>query len=491
MADPILKDPKHRSESKRKRFSSWFSVICLLVSSIAVVVLATLLVSIFVTGGSWLNFEFLTASHRENNPESSGIGQAIVGSLVICAICGLAALPIGIGTAIFLEEFQPRNRYLRMFHGLVQLNINNLAGVPSIVYGILGLTAFVYMFGAFNSIKVNDQPDFELGATYYYQVKTLGGTYAKFPAKRSLQPSFEPKSETPVDIGSGDVGSGQMLALNVVSRSDPKTDYADKESHTIFKGSTAHLETRDGQSVYVMQSIAGNELSFPAHPTYAQFAKILEPITVTGPDGTTFELNVLDKSAAIPKDDAIKARSVFADSPDPTKRSSASIFRESSFFHMHLPFSKSVLSAGLTLALVILPIVIIASQEAIRGVPQTLREAAFGMGATRWQVVRGAVLPSATPGIMTGAILAMSRAVGEAAPVLAVMGGVLGTTSGLSSLMDKTPVLPVTIFKWAGDENAGFENLSAAAIIVLLVFLLMMNSVAILIRYRFEKNYAS
>jgi phosphate transport system permease protein len=92
---------------------------------------------------------------------------------------------------------------------------------------------------------------------------------------------------------------------------------------------------------------------------------------------------------------------------------------------------------------------------------------------------------------MTGAILAMSRAVGEAAPVLAVMGGVLGTTSGLSSLMDKTPVLPVTIFKWAGDENAGFENLSAAAIIVLLVFLLMMNSVAILIRYRFEKNYAS
>jgi phosphate transport system permease protein len=155
---------------------------------------------------------------------------------------------------------------------------------------------------------------------------------------------------------------------------------------------------------------------------------------------------------------------------------------------MHLPFSKSVLSAGLTLALVILPIVIIASQEAIRGVPATLREAAFGMGATRWQVVRGAVLPSATPGIMTGAILAMSRAIGEAAPLLAVMGGVLGTTNQLSSLMDKTPALPVTIFKWASDENQGFEHLSAAAIIVLLAFLLLMNSVAILIRYRFEKK---
>ena len=157
---------------------------------------------------------------------------------------------------------------------------------------------------------------------------------------------------------------------------------------------------------------------------------------------------------------------------------------------MHLPFSKSVLSAGLTLALVILPIVIIASQEAIRGVPQTLREAAFGMGATRWQVVRSAVLPSAIPGIMTGAILAMSRAVGEAAPLLAVMGGVLGTTNHLSSLMDKTPVLPVTIFKWAGDENQGFEHLAAAAIIVLLAFLLLMNSVAIFIRYRYEKKLA-
>ena len=81
------------------------------------------------------------------------------------------------------------------------------------------------------------------------------------------------------------------------------------------------------------------------------------------------------------------------------------------------------------------------------------------MGATRWQVVRGAVLPSAIPGIMTGAILAMSRAVGEAAPLLAVMGGVLGTTNHLSSLMDKTPVLPVTIFKWAGDENEHAELL--------------------------------
>ncbi len=485
MTDPLNQQLEHRSDGQRKMFSSSFSVICLLVSSLAIVVLATLLFSIFVTGGTWLNLEFLTASHRENNPEESGIGQAIVGSLVICSICGLVALPIGVGTAIFLEEFQPRRRILRMFHGLIQLNINNLAGVPSIVYGILGLTAFVYMFGAFHSIRINGQPDYEIGATYSYQVKTLGGQYVKFPARAKLQPTIEIQdSRTVTD------SSGKRFKLNVFSPIDEESTLAKTRSKSVIRGTQAQLINREGADLYEAATIDGRSFTFPAKPTYSQFAKILEPITVTGPDGKSFELNVLSKSEAIPTDELVKARSVFADSPDPNKRSSASIFRENSFFHMHLPFSKSVLSAGLTLALVILPIVIIASQEAIRGVPQTLREAAFGMGATRWQVVRGAVLPSATPGIMTGAILAMSRAIGEAAPLLAVMGGVLGTTNHLSSLMDRTPVLPVTIFKWAGDENQGFEHLAAAAIIVLLAFLLMMNSVAILIRHRYEKKLA-
>ena len=190
MKDPINEPREYRNDARRKMFSSSFSVTCLLVSSLAIVVLATLLLSIFSTGGGWLSAEMLTASHRENNPEESGIGQAIIGSLVICTICGLAALPIGVGTAIFLEEFKPKNRFLRMLHGLVQLNINNLAGVPSIVYGILGLTAFVYMFGAFSPIRVNDQPDYEIGATYSYQTKTLGGNYVRFPATPKIQPVF-------------------------------------------------------------------------------------------------------------------------------------------------------------------------------------------------------------------------------------------------------------------------------------------------------------
>lgn len=485
MKDPLNQPREYRNDARRKMFSSSFSVICLLVSSLAIVVLATLLLSIFSTGGGWLNFEMLTASHRENNPEESGIGQAIIGSLVICSICGLAALPIGVGTAIFLEEFKPKNRPLRIFHGLVQLNINNLAGVPSIVYGILGLTAFVYMFGSFSPIRVNDQPDYEIGATYFYQTKTLGGKYVRFPATAEIQPVFEIDQSQIVRKS-----SGERFELNVVPATTDESKYEDKKDETVILGTKAKLTNHQGVQSYETKTLGGTAVFFTAEPTYSQFAKILEPIMVTGPEGDAFELNVLSKSDAIPTDPDVQSKSVFADSPDPNKRSSASIFRENSFFHMHLPFSKSVLSAGLTLALVILPIIIIASQEAIRGVPQTLREAAFGMGATRWQVVRGAVLPSATPGIMTGAILAMSRAVGEAAPLLAVMGGVLGTTNHLSSLMDKTPVLPVTIFKWAGDENEGFEHLAAAAIIVLLAFLLLMNSVAIFIRYRYEKKLA-
>ena len=162
-------------DRRRKRKSTSFSVVCLLVSSLAVVVLATLLFSIFSSGGNWLSWDFVRGKHYEENPVGSGIGQAILGSAVLCLICAAVALPVGIGTAIFLEEFRPRNRFLRWFHGVVQLNINNLAGVPSIVYGILGVTAFVYMFGTVQSIKVGEPAQLEVGVDYYYQSDTLNG----------------------------------------------------------------------------------------------------------------------------------------------------------------------------------------------------------------------------------------------------------------------------------------------------------------------------
>lgn len=399
MATDYYSNPKN--ESNRKFKSNMFSLVCLVISSLAVVILITLLATILVGGTSWLSWDFVSGVHKEDNPEGSGIGQAVIGSALICLICASVAIPIGIGTAIFLEEFQPRNKILRWLHGLVQLNISNLAGVPSIVYGILGLTTFVYLFNLIPSIQVNKPIPWEIGGTHYYQTKTLGRTFVKFPAGNRKENSIK---------------------------------------------------------------LTQNEMC------------------VDG-EGNTFELKLVDKRSDAPKDPEL--RKGFA-----LRGRSASRLTERSPWYLHLPFGKSLLSAALTLALVILPIVIISSQEAIRAVPRSIREAAYGMGATRWQVVRKTVLPAATPGIMTGAILSMSRAIGEAAPVLAVMGGVLGTTTGIQSLMDQTPVLPVTIYRWAGDENPGFENASSAAIIVLLLVLLIMNSVAILIRNRYEKKLA-
>lgn len=392
---------KSRSVETRKFFDKSFRVLCLLVASLAIVILVTLVTAIFFKGSGWLSLGFLVNGHRENLPEQSGVGQAIVGSLVVCLVCGLAAMPIGIATAVFLEEYQPLSRLGKLLHSFVQLNVSNLAGVPSIVYGILGVTAFVYMFGWFGQIQANKPPPVEIGANYFYQAKTLGKKWIQFPAVDRTKQVFVIESSLP----------------------------------------------------------AVNEL------------------------GQQIELNVIERSAIAPTDPELRDRTVYSGT-------TASILAIKRPWYFHLPFSKSVLSAGLTLALVILPIVIIASQEAIRAVPSSLREAAYGLGANKWQVVSTTVLPSALPGIMTGAILAMSRAIGEAAPLLAVMGGVISTTNSLGSLMDKSPVLPVTIYRWAQDENAAFENLAAAAIIVLLVFLLLMNSIAIFVRNRAERKHA-
>ena len=148
-----------------------------------------------------------------------------------------------------------------------------------------------------------------------------------------------------------------------------------------------------------------------------------------------------------------------------------------------LGFDRSVLSGALTLSLLVMPVIIMASQEAIRAVPPTIREAAYGLGATRWQVVSLQVLPMALPGIMTGTILALSRAIGETAPLILVgaVGFVAFTPSGV---MDEFTVLPLQIYSWISRPQDEFRELAAAGIIVLLLLLLSMNAVAIVLRNR-------
>lgn len=258
---------------------------------------------------SWLTTDFVTRP-QTSEPLTAGVRTAILGSLWTILFTILLAFPVGVGAAIYLEEYATDN----WFNRVIQTNINNLAGVPSIVYGILGLAIFV----------------------------------------RTLEP---------------------------------------------FTG-----------------------------------GKMFGVVNATSANGRT------------------------------------------------------VLSAGLTLGLLVLPIVIINAQEAIRAVPRSLRLASYGVGATKWQTVWSHVLPNATPGILTGTILAISRAIGETAP-LVVVGASTAISFDPSSPFSKFTTLPIQIYQWTSRPQDEFRSLAAVAILVLLVLLLSLNASAVLLRNRFSRRF--
>ena len=157
-------------------------------------------------------------------------------------------------------------------------------------------------------------------------------------------------------------------------------------------------------------------------------------------------------------------------------------------------FGRSFISGGLTLAVLVLPIVILITMEALRAVPKSIREAAYGVGATRWEVVRSHVLPYAAPGIFTGVILSLARAFGETAPLLLVgaVTGYLstpGSRSPLEILQGQYTALPTQIFSWSRLAGEGWKANTAAAIIVLLVIILVVNLAAILLRNRYDRKW--
>ena len=304
---------------RRAMLDRAFARLCQFTSFTSIAVLLFLLGSIVWQGTTHLDADFLTAPHSRF-PAKAGIGPALWGTVWLCVACGIFALPIGIGTAVLLEEYQPKHPLLRKLHALIQLNITNLAGVPSIVYGIIGLTVFVQMFGLFGNIQ---EPMYQLG--------------------------------TPAD-----------------------------------------------------------------------------------------------------------------------------------WYYIRLPFGRGVLAGGLTLMLVILPIIIVATQEALRAVPDSLRESSLALGASRWQTVSRVSLPAALPGTMTGAILAMSRAIGEAAPILVVC-GIVYITFTPEHMMDSFTAMPLQIFDWAGRPQAPYHKVAASGIIVLLCVLLTFNSIAVYVRNRFHQ----
>ncbi len=259
---------------------------------------------------SWLHPSFVSTP-QSSEPAIAGVRTAILGSLWTILITILAAFPLGVGAAVYLEEYADHSKRINQ---IIQTNINNLAGVPSIIYGMLGLAIFVRAMAL--------------------------------------------------------VTSGQFLGIG----------------------------------------------------------------TETTANGRT------------------------------------------------------VLSAGLTLALLILPLIIINSQEAIRAVPSSLRQASFGLGATKWQTISSHVLPNAIPGILTGTILSISRAIGETAPVV-VIGASTFITSDPTGPFSKFTTLPIQIYQWTSRPQAEFRNIAAAAIIVLLVMLLTLNATAVFLRNKYQVRY--
>ncbi|WP_370875982.1 phosphate ABC transporter permease PstA [Evansella vedderi] len=291
----INQDVVKRKMSKRLLLNNIVKYLFLFAASFAVAVLAILLYRVSVDSIGWLNLNFLT-NRLSTNPDRAGIIGAVVGTVWLMIIVGPVTMIIGIGTAIYLEEYAKRGR----LHSFIQTNITNLAGVPSIVFGLLGLTIFVRVFG----------------------------------------------------------------------------------------------------------------------------------------------------------------------------------------------FGSSIIAGGLTMSLLVLPIVVVSAQEAIRSVPYFLREASYGMGATKWQTIKNVVLPSALPSILTGLILALSRAIGETAPLV-----VIGIPALLipipGSIFDNFTALPMQIYYWTIDSVLvdEYANLAAATIVVLLIILFVMNSIAIIIRNKFQNRY--
>lgn len=313
------------ADIRRRLFvSAAFAQSCRLVTYASLAVLAVLLASIMFNCGRRLNLDFIR-SLNSSNPLEAGMLAGIWGSFWLMLLTAMFSIPIGVATSIWLEEYATESFITRA----IKTNLSNLAGVPSIVYGMLGLTVFVHMFDLF------DKP----------QVVTLAG-----------------------------------------------------------------------------------------------------------------------------------------------------------FVRIPLPLGDKVLAGALTMTLVVLPIVIIASQEAIRAVPKTIRTASLALGATQWQTVRHQVLPAALPGIATGVILAMCRAIGETAPLIMI--GALTrarfTPAGIDSPVklltqpyrilqapfDQFTAMPIEVFSWARQPDDRFRAVAAAGIVVLLGLLLVINGVAMVVRYR-------
>ncbi len=380
---------------------------------------------------SWLHNEFLTTP-MSSIPALAGVRSALIGSIGLMAVAVVVALPIGVGAAIYLEEYAHHG----FINRLIETNVRNLAGVPSIIYGMLGLAIFVRALAPFTSGMIFH---------YNFDVPTVGSVIER------IAPAFEGATITiRSDAAVVDVATVERVVDTFMFYGSP--------SLTMHGNSDLREMSR---SLAEALRIAVDSVPVRADEDY--------DIELRG-DYYRFDVAPISNVAAI-SDDTFNALM-------------ANLVRINSFS----PNGRTLLSAGLTLVLLILPIIIINAQEAIRAVPQPIREASYGLGATRWQTIWHQVLPAALPGIMTGTILSVSRAVGETAPLI-VVGAATFLVTDPTSPFSQFTALPIQIYQWTARPQGQFANIAAAAIIVLLALMLTLNAAAIILRNRYSIRF--
>ena len=488
-----MPDYRTSSRSARQAKNHAFQGLCIAAAVVAVGVLLTLLVAIAIRGVPRLDWDF-PFSTVSSDPNQTGIGPAMVGSIMILFICALSAIPLGVATAILLEEYQPRARWLRVLHGFVQNNITNLAGVPSIVYGILGFTAFVVMFDFFGSPT---EPVFDIGQDHFHEYSGAGG-------KNFFIQTDEHAPLKPLALGSDlilyptiDDAAAQTNPA-VVDIAEPG-ELADKrkavEGRLYEINSTMKQALRNAtvDRVLIINQENADDL---ADDMLSPFRETLVADYDQMKQLAAAELLKMDGLGPVEqlrprrelRDKLITAEFEAAGLQQTVIAGTVPRYKSvEKWWYVRLPFGKGVLAGGLTLMLVILPIIIVASQEAIRAVSREMRSGVLALGGTKWQSIEKVVLPAAIPGICTGAILALSRAIGEAAPILLI--GYVTVQSAPDHLMGAFAALPLQIFQWTSEPDQAFRAAAAAGIIVLLAVLFVFNGIAVLIRQKTQSKF--
>ncbi len=381
---------------------------------------------------SWLDSDFLTTP-MSSTPALAGVRTALIGSLGLMAVVVLVSLPIGVGAAIYLEEYAQQGFISR----LIETNVRNLAGVPSIIYGMLGLAIFVRALAPFTS-----------GMIFHTNVEA--------PTVASVVERIAPAFNDDIYLDGGVIRSQSDVVA---------APTAQRIVAAFLRFGTPSLTMHGNSSVRELSDSLAEALDI-----------VVETVEVRADEAQDLERRGQRYRFELPAAAPISSETY--------AQLMASLARINSFS----PNGRTLISAGLTLALLILPIIIINAQEAIRAVPFTIREASFGLGATRWQTIWKQVLPAALPGIMTGTILSVSRAVGETAPLI-VVGAATFLVTDPSSPFSQFTALPIQIYQWTARPQDQFADIAAAAIIVLLALMLTLNAAAIILRNRYSIRF--